>query len=89
MTEDLTALSASQLDERDAVTARERQRRAQLGQAQRAEQFAAELAQVRGGERRVDPEHLAYLTPGEVAAAIDRGQLVHQGIGPDRRKSRR
>lgn len=84
---DWATVSAAELEQAQAAIAREVQRREAMGAAARAEQFNAELAEIRAGSRRVDSEHVAYLTPGEVLAAVDNGQVP--GVGADRRKRRR
>jgi len=88
MTEDLTQLSASQLRERTAAVERELQRRSAQDQAQQAEAFAQEVAEVKAGKRRCDDEHVPYLSPDEMVEVINRGQLVHKKINPDRRLRR-
>jgi hypothetical protein len=86
---DLTALSASQLQETVTAVQQELTRRQAQDDAARAEAFRAELAEVREGKRRLDVEHVAYLTPSEVETAVNAGQATHLGIRPDRRLSRR
>jgi hypothetical protein len=48
----------------------------------RAEQFRAELQEVREGKRAAGDEHIAYLTPRETLEAVNRGQVA--GVGADR-----
>jgi hypothetical protein len=88
MTEDLTGYSYTELREAAAAVEREVARREGQDEAARTEQFRAELDAVRRGERRADPEHVQYLSPAETVEAINRGQLVHAGIAPDRRLRR-
>lgn len=88
MTEDLTGYSYTELREAAAAVEREVARREAQDEAARAEQFRAELDAVRRGKRRADPEHMRCLTPAETLAAVNRGQLVHAGIAPDRRLRR-
>jgi hypothetical protein len=86
---DWTRASRSELADETTAIAREVQRRDALDQAARDEAFKAELAEVRAGTRRADPEHVRHLSPAEVVTAINNGQLRHQGVAPDRRLSRR
>jgi hypothetical protein len=85
MTEDLTGYSYTELREAAAAVEREVARREAQDEAARAEQFRAELAEVKAGTRRADPEHVRYLSPAETVEAINRGQLAYAGIAPDRR----
>lgn len=86
MTEDLTGYSYTQLREAAAAVEREVARREAQDEAARAEQFRGELAEIRAGSRRVDAEHVAYLSPAETLEAVNRGQVP--GVGPDRRLRR-
>jgi hypothetical protein len=86
--QDLTAHSWTQLREAAAAVEREVARREAQDQADRAEAFAREVDEVRAGTRRADPEHVRALTPQETLEAINRGQLLHAGIAPDRRLRR-
>ena len=87
MADNLTVLSYSDLRESAAAIQREVERREGMDQAARTEQFGTELAEIRAGTRRVNTEHVAYLTPQEVEAAVNNGQVP--GVGPDRRVARR
>jgi hypothetical protein len=89
MTEDLTAFSYSQLREAAAAVEREVARRQEQDEADRQAQLAAEVAEVRAGTRRADPEYIRALIPAETLEAVNRGQLLHAGIAPDRRLQRR
>jgi len=87
-TTDLSALSTSQLAEQVTAVQQELTRRQGQDNAARAEAFAAELAEVKAGTRRADPKHVAHLSPAETVEVINRGQLQHAGIAPDRRLRR-
>ena len=87
MTDNLDSLSYSDLRESAAAIEREVARREAQDEADRAEAFEREVAEVRAGARRADPEHVRALTPAETVEVINRGQVP--GIGPDRRLARR
>ena len=85
---DLTTASYSELKATAQAIEAEVARREAQDEADRAEAFAREVAEVRAGTRRADPEHVRALTPAETVEAINRGQLLHAGIAPDRRLRR-
>jgi putative hemolysin len=89
MSENLAGMSWTELREATAAIEREIARREAVEQAAQAEAFRTELAEVKAGTRRADPEHIAYLSPAEALEAVNRGQMVHAGIGPDKRLRRR
>jgi hypothetical protein len=85
MADDLTTASWTDLRESAAAIEREVQRRESMDEAAAAEAFAREMSEVRAGTRRADPEHVRHLTPAETLEAVNRGQLLHAGIAPDKR----
>jgi hypothetical protein len=87
MTEDLTGYSYTELREAAAAVEREVTRREAQDEAARAEQFRTELAEIRAGTRVVGAEHVAWLSPREVEAAVNNWQVP--GIAPDRRLRQR
>jgi hypothetical protein len=79
---DWTTASESELKAAADAIQREYDRRTAMDAETRAEQFRAELQEVREGKRAAGDEHIAYLTPRETLEAVNRGQVA--GVGADR-----